>query len=49
MTPVLLDLLAAYVRGEADREAIRAASREDPKVREMLLDTKAFLREARER
>lgn len=48
MTPVLLDLLAAYVRGEVDREAIRAASREDPALREMLLDTKAFLREARE-
>jgi hypothetical protein len=48
MTPVLLDLLAAHVRGEVDREAIRAASREDPALREMLLDTKAFLRESRE-
>jgi hypothetical protein len=48
MTPVLLDLLAAFVRGEVDQDAIRAASREDPAVREMLLDTKAFLRESRE-
>lgn len=44
MTPVLLDLLADYVRGEASREALLQASREDPEVKELILDTKAFLR-----
>ncbi len=44
MTPVLVDLLAAYVAGEVDREALLAASREDPALRELMLDTRAFLR-----
>ncbi|MEZ5554622.1 delta-aminolevulinic acid dehydratase [Haliea sp.] len=46
MTPVLLDLLAAYVRGDISREALRQASREDPALRELMLDTSEFLREA---
>lgn len=45
MTPVLLDLLAAYVRGEATTAELLAASREDPALRELMLDTRAFLRE----
>lgn len=44
MTPVLLSLVRAYVNGETSREALAEASREDPAVLELLLDTKAFLR-----
>ncbi|WP_241521289.1 delta-aminolevulinic acid dehydratase [Kineobactrum sediminis] len=47
MTPVLLDLLAAYVRGEVDRQALVKASREDPALRELMLDTREFLRDER--
>lgn len=47
MTPVLLELLADYIDGKVDAEALATASKEDPAVREMMLDTKAFLREAR--
>ena len=43
MTPVLLDLLADYVAGEVDADALLQASREDPAVRELMLDTRAFL------
>ena len=46
MTPVLLDLVADYIVGEVDASALLDASREDPAVRELMLDTKAFLREA---
>jgi hypothetical protein len=45
MTPVLLDLVADYVRGDADRQALVEASREDPALRQLRLDTRAFLRE----
>jgi len=45
MTPVLLDLLAAYIRGEVSSEALLEASREDPALRELMLDTKEFLRQ----
>ncbi len=44
MTPVLLDLVAAYIDGTVDAAALLAASREDPAVRELMLDTRAFLR-----
>jgi hypothetical protein len=44
MTPVLLEVVAAYVRGEIDQEALLDASREDPELRDLKLDTKAFLR-----
>lgn len=47
MTPVLLDLLAAYIRGEVDSEALVEASREDPALRELMLDTREFLRQIR--
>ena len=46
MTPVLLDLLADFISGKVDATALLTASREDPAARELLLDTKAFLREA---
>ncbi len=47
MTPVLLDLLAAHVRGDVDSEALLEASREDPALRELMLDTREFLRQIR--
>lgn len=45
MTPLLLDLLAAYIRGDVSSEALLEASREDPALRELMLDTKEFLRQ----
>jgi hypothetical protein len=44
MTPVLLDLLALFVNGEVNADALLQASREDPALRELMLDTRAFLR-----
>ncbi len=44
MTPVQIDLLRAYVAGRASVDALREASREDPAVTELMLDTRAFLR-----
>ena len=44
MTPVLLDLVAAYVDGEVPAQALLEASREDPALRELRLNTRAFLR-----
>jgi len=44
MTPVLLDLVADYVSGEVDAEALLQASKQDPALRELILDTRAFLR-----
>ncbi len=44
MTPVLLEVVAAYVDGRIDSEALLQASREDPALRELRLDTRAFLR-----
>jgi hypothetical protein len=44
MTPVLLDLITAFVQGKLDRESLLEASREDPALRELMLDTKSFLR-----
>lgn len=45
MTPVLLDLVTDYVAGKVDAQALATASQEDPAARELMLDTKAFLRE----
>ena len=45
MTPVMIDLLRAYIRGEASAEALAEASREDPALRDLRLDTRAFLRD----
>ena len=45
MTPVLLELVAAFVAGDVGVEALIEASRFDPALRELMLDTKAFLRE----
>ncbi|MEQ8517197.1 MAG: delta-aminolevulinic acid dehydratase, partial [Chromatocurvus sp.] len=48
MTPVLLELVDAHVKGRIDDEAIMEASREDPAVKELMLDTKEFLRSVQE-
>lgn len=45
MTPVLLELVADYVAGRVDVAALVAASREDPAARELMLDTREFLRQ----
>lgn len=47
MTPVMIDLVAAYVRGEVGSEALLKASREDPALRELKLNTKAFMRDGK--
>lgn len=44
MTPVLLELLAAFVAGEVDISALEEASGEDPALRELRLNTRAFMR-----
>lgn len=45
MTPVLLDLVADYVTGKVDARTLAEASREDPAARDLMLETRAFLRE----
>ena len=44
MSPVLLDLVQEYVNGEVSADALLQASQEDPELRELMLDTRAFLR-----
>ena len=44
MNPVLLDLVSDFVAGKIPASALLEASHQDPEVRNMLLDTKAFLR-----
>jgi len=44
MTPVLVDVVAQHVTGAIDDEALLQASQEDPALRELMLDTRAFLR-----
>ena len=44
MTPVRLSLLRAFIAGNATAEALAEATKEDPELMELLLDTKSFLR-----
>jgi hypothetical protein len=44
MTPVLLDLVADFIDGKIDSDALLQASQEDPALRDLMLDTRAFLR-----
>lgn len=44
MTPVRLELLRAYLGGEIGESDLTEAAREDPALRELMLDTKSFLR-----
>jgi hypothetical protein len=46
MTPVLLDLVADFVAGKVPAAALAEAAQEDPALRELRLDTRAFLRQA---
>jgi len=43
MTPVLLRVLEAYVAGSIDKARLKEASREDPALRELMLNTRQFL------
>jgi hypothetical protein len=43
MTPVLLDVLEAFVAGRIDKARLKEASREDPALRELMLNTRQFL------
>jgi len=45
MSPVLIDLVQSYIDGKVERSALAQASREDPALKELMLDTRAFLRE----
>jgi hypothetical protein len=44
MTPVLLDLVEDFVNGKTAPDTLLEASREDPELRDLMLDTRAFLR-----
>ena len=44
MNPVLIDLINSYLDGSLPIESLQEASQEDPAARELLLDTKSFLR-----
>lgn len=44
MTPVLLELVVEFVRGGLASDALLQASREDPALRQLRLDTREFLR-----
>lgn len=44
MTPVLLNLVVDYVQGRLDREALVEASKVDPALRQLMQDTRSFLR-----
>tara|TARA_B110000503_G_scaffold63672_2_gene100427 strand:+ start:17069 stop:17677 length:609 start_codon:yes stop_codon:yes gene_type:complete len=44
MTPVLLELVVDFVQGRLNSDALLRASREDPALRKLKLDTRSFLR-----
>ena len=44
MSPVLLDLVAAYVAGELDKDALAEAGRVDPRLQELMINTRLFIR-----
>jgi len=44
MTPILIDLLQAYLQGKASRDALEEASKENPDAKNLMLETKSFLR-----
>lgn len=47
MSPVLSELVAAFVAGEIDADALKEASKEDPQVQRLQLETRSFLRQQR--
>lgn len=44
MSPVLLDLVAAYVAGDLDKDALAEAGRVDPRLQELMINTRLFIR-----
>ena len=48
MTPVLLDLVADFIDGNVDADVLLEASKENPAVRELMLDTREFLRQQKQ-
>ncbi len=44
MTPVLIDLVSGYLNGEVTLAALIEASKENPAVKELMLNTRSFLR-----
>ena len=44
MSPILLDLVAAYVAGDVDRDTLEEAGRVDPELQELIINTRLFLR-----
>ena len=47
MSPVLLDLVADHVAGKLDAEALKEASKVDPELQRLRLETRSFLRQQR--
>ena len=47
MSPVLIDLVAGFVRGEIDADTLKEASEVDPELQQLILDTRLFLRQNR--
>ena len=47
MSPVLSVLVAAFVAGEIDADALKEASQLDPELQRLQLDTRSFLRQQR--
>lgn len=45
MSPVLIDVVSAFVRGEVGADVLVEASKVDPALRELMNDSRAFLRE----
>lgn len=44
MTPVFLEVVSSYLKGSISRAALLEASQRNPEVRDLMLDTRAFLR-----
>jgi hypothetical protein len=44
MSPVLLDLVAAYVAGDLDKGTLVEAGRVDPELQELMINTRLFIR-----
>ncbi|WP_195891481.1 delta-aminolevulinic acid dehydratase [Luminiphilus syltensis] len=44
MTPVLLEVVTAFLKGRASSEDLKSASEEDPALKALMLDTRTFLR-----
>ncbi|MFT5484508.1 MAG: hypothetical protein ACI9GW_003173 [Halieaceae bacterium] len=45
MTPVIFDLVVSFVEGKVPASVLLEASQEDPLIKQMMLDTRSFIRE----